>query len=163
MRHSMVSVFTLTLLAGCQTATNELTDEQKAALTDSVTAVHEKMTQLWLAADFDSVMPYFLNAPEVGWAWAGGIRYGYDELSALFRPILDGIVSAEFTVADRRVDVLARDVACVREYGVYSTTYTTGETQPRDPFVMTTIWVRRNGEWKMLHFHESSTVPRSDQ
>jgi hypothetical protein len=134
-----------------------LTDEQKTALTDTVSAVHEEMMQRWLATDFDSVMPYFLNSPEVGWAWSGGVRYGYDDIAALFRPILDSFESANFAVGDRRVDVLARDAACVREYGAYSTTYTTGMTRLRDPFVMTTIWVRRSGEWKVLHIHEAST------
>ena len=143
-------------MVACKPTVTELTDEQKAALTDTVSAVHEEMMQRWLATDFDSVMPYFLNSPEVGWAWSGGVRHGYADLGALFRPIFDSFESAEFAVGDRRVDVLAREAACVREYGAYTTTYTKGMTRKRDPFVMTTIWVRRNGESKILHIDEAS-------
>jgi hypothetical protein len=89
------------------------------------------------------------------------MRYGHDNLTASFRPMLDGVARADFAVADRRVDVLARDVVCVRESGTYTKIYTTGVTRPPRPFAMTTIWVRHETEWKILHGHESFVIPET--
>ena len=149
------TVATVAVLAACQPTSPELTEEQKAALADSVSAMHIEMWQPWLAADLDRGMPYFLNSPDLGWGWNGAIRYGYDNIDAWFRPIMDGMASQELTVADRRVVVLARDVVCVMEHGTLAATDTAGVTSPASPFAMTTIWVRRDGEWKIHLGHES--------
>ncbi len=157
------TVAAVAVLAACQPTSPELTEEQKAALADSVSAMHAEMWQPWLAADLDRGMPYFLNSPDVVWGVNSEIRYGYDNIDALFRPIMDGLASQEFTVADRRVVVLARDVVCVIEHGTLAATDTAGVTLPASPFAMTTIWVRRDGEWKIHLGHESVQTPASSE
>ncbi|MEE9184611.1 MAG: SgcJ/EcaC family oxidoreductase [Acidimicrobiia bacterium] len=157
------TVAAVAVLAACQPTSPELTEEQKAALADSVSAMHAEMWQPWLAADLDRGMPYFLNSPDVVWGVNSEIRYGYDNIDALFRPIMDGLASQEFTVADRRVVVLARDVVCVIEHGTLAATDTAGVTLPASPFAMTTIWVRRDGEWKIHLGHESVQTPESSE
>jgi uncharacterized protein (TIGR02246 family) len=157
------TVAAVAVLAACQPTSPELTEEQKAALADSVSAMHTEMWQPWLAADLDRGMPYFLNSPDIGWAWNGEIRYGYDNIDAWFRPLMDGVASQEFTVADRRVVVLARDIVCVMEHGTVAVTDTAGVTLPASPFAMTTIWVRRDGEWKIHLGHESTQTPESSE
>ena len=37
----------------------------------------------------------------------------------------------------------------------YSITNLKGETGPELPQTVTTVWVRKNGEWKILHSHDS--------
>jgi len=148
-------------VAACQPAPRDLTEAQETAIADSVTAVHNDMWRLWLAEDLDSVMTYFLNSPEVGWGFPGGMEYGYENLTDLFRSMLDGTASQDYTAAERRVDVLSRDAVCVRESGPYSVTTTAGETREFDNFAMTTIWVRRDGEWKIIHGHEFYTERES--
>jgi len=151
------------LVVACRPAPMELTEAQEAAIADSVTAVHNDMWRHWLAEDLDSVMPYFLNSSEVGWGFPGGMEYGYENLTALFRSMLDGTASQDYTAAERRVDVLSRDAVCVRESGPYSVTTTAGETIELADFAMTTIWVRRNGEWKIIHGNEFYTERESGE
>ena len=151
------------LAAACQPAAVELTEEQKAALADSVSAMHAESWQPWLAADLDQGMRYFLNSPDVGWGWNGEIRYGYDNIDAWFRPNMAGMASQELTVADRRAVVLARDVVCVMESGTIAVTDTAGVTLPPMPFAMTAIWIRRDGEWKIHLGHESTANPESNE
>ncbi len=157
------TVAAVAVLAACQPTSPELTEEQKAALADSVVAIHIESWQPWLAADLDRGMPYFLNSPDLGWGWNGEIRYGYANIDAWFRPLMDGLASQEFTVADRRVVVLARDVVCVMEHGTIAATDTAGVTLPASPFAMTAIWVRRDGEWKIHLGHESTQTPESSE
>ena len=162
-RLAFVALSLAFLATACQPATTELTEEQKAALADSVSAMHAEMWQPWLAADLDQGMPYFLNSPDVGWGWDGEIRYGYDNIDAWFRPNMAGVASQELTVADRRTVVLAWDVVCVMEHGTIAATDTAGVTAPPMPFAMTTIWVRRDGEWKIRLGHESTQNPESNE
>jgi len=161
-RLAFVALSLAFLATACQPATTELTEEQKAALADSVSAMHAEMWQPWLAVDLDQGMSYFLNSPDVGWGWDGEIRYGHDNIEAWFRPIVDGLSSQEVTVADRRTVVLARDVVCVMEHGTMVPTDTAGVTLAPNPFAMTTIWVRRDGEWK-IHLGHESFVPGSNE
>jgi uncharacterized protein (TIGR02246 family) len=157
-----LAVLALAFLAACQPATTELTEEQKTEIADSVAAMHNDMWQTWSTRDLDSIMPYFVNSPDAGWGFPGGMYYGYENLTAYARSLLDGVASADFAATERRVDVLSRDVVCVREYGTYSWTTTAGVTQQFDDY-MTTIWVRRDGEWKVLHYHESYSMPESSE
>ncbi|NIN49579.1 MAG: hypothetical protein GTN62_05645 [Gemmatimonadales bacterium] len=57
--------------------------------------------------------------------------------------------------------VLAPDVVCVTQLGTVSVTDTAGVTGPEIAFAYTAIWVRRNGEWKVLLGHESIPAPEA--
>jgi uncharacterized protein (TIGR02246 family) len=155
MRRFILAAFALIVLAACQPATTELTEEQKAEIADSITAAQDDLWQTWSTRELDSIMPLFVNSADVGWGFPGGMYYGYENLNAYARSLLDGVASANYTAAERRVDVLSWDVVLVRELGTYSWTDTAGAARQLDDYPATTIWVRRDGEWKVIHYHES--------
>lgn len=55
----------------------------------------------------------------------------------------------------RVVHVLSNDAAYVVRKGTYTINFKDRKTQVVDP-VITTIWSRIDGDWKMVHLHESS-------
>jgi ketosteroid isomerase-like protein len=78
---------------------------------------------------------------------------------ATFRATCDTMVAprtgAVFVIDTLSVHALGPDAAYVVREGVYTVNLKDGTTR-RSYFVMTTIWSRQGGSWKMEHLHESS-------
>jgi ketosteroid isomerase-like protein len=66
--------------------------------------------------------------------------------------------SASFSIDTITVNALSRDVAYVVREGNYTLNFKDGQSPTRFG-AMTTIWNRVEGEWKMVHLHESWDEP----
>jgi ketosteroid isomerase-like protein len=51
--------------------------------------------------------------------------------------------------------VLSPDAAFVVREGVYTINFKDGSSR-RSYVIMTSVWARQDGAWKMVHLHESS-------
>jgi len=75
-----------------------------------------------------------------------------------FREACDRLVAnrrgAVYAIDTLTAQVISRDGAYVVREGKYTVTMKDG-TEDRQYLVMTTIWDRTSGEWKMVHLHES--------
>ena len=72
MRRFVFPVLALTILVACQSAVTELTEEQKAAITDTVNIL---MAEYWDAertADYDRARGYIHDSPEMIYACPKG-------------------------------------------------------------------------------------------
>ena len=58
------AAFALTVLAACQPATTELTDQQKAEIAAEVELRHDQYWDAWRVVDRDRGMSFFRNSPE---------------------------------------------------------------------------------------------------
>jgi ketosteroid isomerase-like protein len=80
---------------------------------------------------------------------------------AAFRDACDAIVAprtgAVFATDTVTAHVLSADAAYVVREGVYTVNFKDGTTR-RTCLVMTSVWARQKGAWKMVHLHESSRV-----
>jgi hypothetical protein len=70
--------------------------------------------------------------------------------------------SHEITIGDSRITVLAPNVVHVMEQGRFVWTDTSGKAWPEQGFTQSTVWARRDGDWKMLFGHYSVPTPESD-
>ena len=134
-----------------------LTEEQKSEIAAEVTGIHDEMWDAW--PDLAKGMSFFDSAPDVGWGWDGEVRFGSDNIGALFEPMTASFDRFEFTFEERRTVVLSQDIACVTERGVTTAYDKTGSILGSGPLAATVVWVRRNGEWKIAAGHESTPVP----
>ncbi len=162
MRRLTLAVLSLAFLAACQPATMELTDADRAAIADEVTAIHTQFWNAWEAVDVERGMSYFRTDPDPVWAWNGETRYGVDNLGAWFGAALDPVERQEITFADRRVVVLGWDVAYVMERGSFSAFDGAGVEVMSGLFAASVAWVRSNGDWKVAGGHESVPVPEPE-
>ena len=78
-----------------------------------------------------------------------------EELRELCVNLLEPRTGAEWEIDFRTVHVLSSEIAYVVRKGRYTINFKDRDTQVVDP-VITTIWNRENGVWKMVHLHESS-------
>lgn len=161
MRRTIIPLLLFVVVA-CQPPKMELTADQKAAITDTVNALHAASWDAWRAADLDKAFSYFHNSPDVWWGEEGHVFHGHDDLVAYFRGANGAVSRYNITISDSRTLVLAADAAAVLQQGVFSATDSAGTISPEQPFLMSATWVRRDGAWKVLYGHESYPVPAAD-
>ena len=159
MRRAILAAFALTVLAACQPATNELTEEQKAEISAEVNAIHADMWDAWRAANYDLGVSYF-EREGFQFAYEGAV-YGYSGFEEIWRPAFASIASQVITIAESQTTVLAPNVVCIMDAGTYTQTGEDGITTPEESFAFTGIWVHQEGEWKLNLMHESVPTPES--
>jgi hypothetical protein len=156
MRRIVLVAFALTVLAACQPATTELTEEQKVEIAAEMNLVLDTFWDVWREADFDQGVQYWENSPDNMFVTSNArILHGYDEIDQTYRPGFASISSQVLNVEETHINVLKRDVVCTILRGTGASTDTTGVTGPAQPFAYTYLWVRTDAGWKISSTHVS--------
>ena len=174
MQRSIAAAIAMAVMAACQSS-SDLTEEQIAAITDSIDglqalaweAVERVDVDAYLALWHDeretttvidgsaltSVSTYemFLNA-------SGIFNYPATPETALlvFWP---SVRTNDVTIGDSRTTVLSPDVAHVVQTGRFVWTDTAGKVWPPRSFVQSTVWVNRHDVWRILFNPYSVPAP----
>ena len=158
MRRIVLAAFTLTVLAACQPATTELTEEQRNEIAAEVELLHGQFWDAWRVIDGRGMI-YYYNSPDFAFGVDGQLVHGWAALNDIVQS--SNVVTQEFTFNESLTTVLATDVVCVMEQGTYTETFDTGETGPETAFAFTAIWVRQGDEWKVHLGHASMPAPET--
>ena len=159
----MILPLMLFAFVGCQVdVTVEMTDAEKAAIADTVEALNSEWLAALEAADIDRALTYHHQGPNVGWGFEGEIVFGFDNIANAWRPYFATLDSQDFTVQESRVEVLAPTVACINQVVTGTSTDTAGVTGPELVYAITSVWLLRDGEWKMYFGQESLPTPETE-
>ena len=152
----VAGVVALVFLGASQPATAELTEEQKAEIAAEVDSVMNEWWTVWSTAlDYDRGMSFFLDEPETAWADDGQVYYTATVIDETFRPFFAGLQRQDLTPIDSRTIVLTSDVVYTIRHNTIVAVDTAGNAGPEIRFAETIVWVKRNGEWKVLLGHGS--------
>jgi uncharacterized protein (TIGR02246 family) len=80
---------------------------------------------------------------------------GYDEALAAFRSTYAMLKGQAHEIIERRTRVLSPDVVLVSAVSEGTYTDKAGFTSPPVGLGSTAVFVRRAGEWRVIHFHQS--------
>jgi uncharacterized protein (TIGR02246 family) len=149
---SVLSVLALTVGCQSQPAAVNPNDPQIVA---AVNSVLDKVVAAAAAADADAVLASSTRDDAFTFITDDRMLTGYDEALAAFRTTYALLQKQTSQVIERRTRVLAPDVVLM--WGVSEGTYTdkAGFTSPPVGLGSTAVFVRRDGEWRILHFHQS--------
>ena len=153
MRRVILAAFALTVLAACQPAPTELTEEQKAAIADTIRQLDEVVNRAYDARDLEAFLSHFVDGP----AYVN-VNQGVLQDRAGVRERLE----SDFTeypsntteVTDRRIFVLGPNAVVCTVLTTYTQTNTDGESS-EGTSAYTSMWTRSNGEWQVVHEHAS--------
>jgi hypothetical protein len=162
-RRFVFAAFALTVLAACQPATTELTEEQKAEIAAEVNALQAEWDTVYVAHLYDRARSLWTNSPETGWAASGNARWDADMVGTGdgFRDFWNAIASVEFTRNEKRTYVLAPNVAYVMQRLATILTDTAGVVYPEAQMAYTYVWTKQDGEWRIQFGHSSPLVSRT--
>ncbi len=151
------AVVTLAFAVACAPPkTMAMTDEEARSVRDTVTVLENEMNlavdRLDCTAGYQSIgnrEPMFVTNTRV-FRSRTAFREACDKLIA-------NRTGAVYAVDTLTALALSRDAAYVVREGTYTVSRKDG-TSERQYLVMTTVWDRTSGEWKMVHLHESYRV-----
>jgi len=159
MRHFVLAALALSVFTACRPTTTELKEQQKSEIAAEVNAIHAAFWDSWRETDFESGMSYYLNSPEFTFAFQGQMISGYSAFREFLEAAFTNVASQTVSFNKSRTTVLSPDVVCITAQGAYSVTNTDGVTGPESNFAFTTLWVQRDGDWKVqLAFNSEPTV-----
>ena len=145
MRRAALAVVSLAFLAiGCQPATIELTDEQKAEIETAVLETSTAYTQVYHAEDIDGYMN--LNSDWAGSPW--GCCENFDGLRSFVTGYWDRWEFSNVNNGEMKVTVLGPDAAVV----AFTQTRVQVDTAGAERDMMSDLaflWVREAGQWKL--------------
>ena len=150
------------LAAACQPAPAELTDAERSAIVEEITAVLDSFWDSWRAADYDRGMSFYLDSPETAFTSQGVTIVGFATIDETFRPVFVNISRQDMDLDETHITVLSRDAVHVTESGSYTQFDVEGAEIRTAPFSFSTTWVSRNGEWKIVTCHQSERQPLTE-
>ena len=153
MRRVVLAPLTLIVLAACQPTTTELTDEQEAAIADTVRQLADTYVGDLRALNFDRMMASY--ASEIVVAENGVLGANRDSLLTAWR---SGFASfREVTNADwREVHVKVLGPAAAVLTGSWTSAWVdTAGVALGARGVWTGVWERGTEGWKIVYSHES--------
>ena len=150
------------LTAACAPPAAELTDAERSAIVEEITAVLDSFWDSWRAADYDRGMSFYLDSPETAFTSHGLTLVGFATINETFRPVFEDVERQEMDLDKTHINVLSRDVVHVTESGSYTQIDNEGVRGRTAPFSFSATWILRDGEWKMVTCHQSERLPQTE-
>ena len=155
------------LLTACQAAPPELTEADRQAIAAEISqAAAASMVPFAQPQDLETALGFYVEDAGdyfVGEAATGVFNlttYGSSqELRDRLGRLVDNRLGTTIEITDDRVAVLSADHAIQVLAANYAITNLEGETRTGYRMINTNVWVRENGAWKVLHFHQSFQAP----
>ena len=148
-------LITVSLLSGCKKAEQPMPDAQRAAVEETVKSLTEQSIAACEKVDIDGVAVNVSDKYNTGFIDNGVFYPSFESLIADFRIGFGRLKSQEIKISDRRITVLAPNVALVTAHGNFTATDKTNNTF-KGNFAWTFVYAKIGDEWKIIHSHQSS-------
>ena len=130
------------------------------SIDDAVLAVSAEMTKAGEAADADALFSYILENDK-GSVIQNGVFFAtrQEALERVRENLRPGNRRIHYQWNRQYVTVLSPEVALLTAEGTVAATGVSGETV-MTPLAQTIVFVRKGGNWKVLHAHQSTSIAR---
>jgi uncharacterized protein (TIGR02246 family) len=150
-RARIVAAILLTAACRSQPAANPNDPEIVAA----VEAILDKAVAAAAAADAEGALSAAARDDSFTFISGDTMLTGYDQALAAFRTTYAQLQKQTNEVITKRVRVLAADVVLVTAISEGTYTDKAGFTSPLVGLGSTAVFVRQNGQWRVVHYHQS--------
>jgi uncharacterized protein (TIGR02246 family) len=147
----LLTISIILMLFGCQSDKNSNSDI-KEKIIEMTDAYH----QTWETVNMDSVAKF--HDDNIRYYWHGfKAASSNDEFIEVFKEWMSTTKVWKMEVENYDVQVLTDDIAIIG-YNTKSTTtiLTNGEYYDYGNGALSYIWRKKNGDWKIIHIHESA-------
>jgi uncharacterized protein (TIGR02246 family) len=136
-----------------------MTESDRAAIEQAVLAANAQMTRAAEDLDADRLFSFMLDTDKGSVIQNGNLLLTREQALARVKNNFRGIRKLEYRWNQLHVTVVTPTVAILVAQGDSSATTGQGETFGT-PFAQTLVFVLRDGQWKVLHAHQSSPPRR---
>jgi hypothetical protein len=128
---------------------------QTAAVEKAILEVHTQMTRAAEARDIDSMFRFILPNERGSIAQSGFLFLSRDDAQANVKSSFSAVARVQYRWKHQMVTVISADCALLVADGESEATFSDGKSVTAT-FAQTAVFVRKDGEWKVLHAHYSS-------
>ena len=121
----------------------------------AVEAILDKAVAAAVATDAEGVLSASTRDDTFTFITGDRMLKGYDESLAAFRKTYALLQGQTSQIIERRTRVLSPDVVLVSAVSEGTYTDKAGYTSPPVGLGSTAVFVRRGGEWRVIHYHQS--------
>jgi ketosteroid isomerase-like protein len=160
MRRLALAVLSVALVAACQPATTDLTEEQKTTIAEELSQEFDVYGAAVRQLDPDAVLGFFQESDELAFAEFGEVVLSWSTLAEQVRESWPQYASVEsFEWGDLHIQALAAHVAAVTTTFDFQASDTTGAPIAVNG-TFSTVWVQTDGEWKIVNV--AATFPAAE-
>ena len=135
----------------------EMTEAEIAQIRAEVDSVTSEWWAVWSAGgDADRFFSFLADDAETVWISDANPLFGRADIEEAFRPVLENIQRQDNTPVEWRTIVIAPEVAYTVRINDAVQTFVTGDSGPVIRYAETLVWVKRDGEWRVLIGHGST-------
>ena len=151
-RISVVAALVVASACRSQPAAVNPTDPE---IVSAVESILDKTVAAANAADAEGVLSASTKDDTFTFITDDTMLTGYDEALAAFRTTYGLLQGQAHQIIEKRTRVLSPDVVLVSAVSEGTYTDKAGFTSPLVGLGSTAVFVRRDGEWRVIHFHQS--------
>jgi hypothetical protein len=140
----------------------EMTEAEKRRIQAEVDSLTNEWWEAWKNFDWDRGLSFVEEAPETTWTGAGQTVYSVAEMREVWPPTMAGLARQDLEFTNARTVVLAPEIVWTLREGDYVLFDTAGVEVAAGQFNETAVWVKRQGEWKVLLGHDDDTTPTAE-
>jgi hypothetical protein len=161
-RLAFVTVALAVLAVACQPPSPELTQEDRAAIAETLVQRFADYGATVMRLDHEGIMAFFENSDELTFAEFGEVRRSWSTLSAMVAESWPQYASVDrIEWGEIFVQVLAPTVAAVTTTFDFAGSDTTGAAVAVSG-TFSSVWVEADGEWKIVNLSETFPQPETD-
>lgn len=155
-RHASLFIIIGLVLTVMACEQSGLSDTEIENLKTEVLQVTMARNAAYLATDADLAFSYFSRASGVIEVEGGHYQNITNERLEGMRTFYGSVEDLKIDLGTPQIKILGREAAMVFIDGNWSYTVKKTKETISESFVMTLIWVKEDGEWKVFHKHEST-------
>ena len=159
MHRTIISLVVLSLVvAACRPAAVELTEEQKATIAAEVDSLTAEWWTAWEALDVERGVSFLYEGPGFIWTGAGPTIYSVAEAREVWPTMVTGLERQNLEFTNARTIVLASDIVWTLREMNWAAVGAAGAVVAEGQSIETAVWVKRNGEWKVMIGHDNDVT-----
>ena len=133
------------------------TDSSDQAIREAVLETNDRMAKAANSLDVEGFFSHILDTDKGSIVQNGTVFKSRREAMETVRQGFMGVAKVDRRFLDPQVTVISPEVALLTSEGTVAATLTDGRTLD-SRFAVSLIFVRKEGEWKLLHGHYSMPV-----
>lgn len=154
-RLAALLVIALVSLTGCSALRSAPVDPQDPKITAEIDALLQRAMEGAAAADAEKVLAVAEGETDLSFITGDVILTGFDNVKDIFRDSYASVLRQDQTVYRKEVRVLSPEVAILYLVGEGIYTDVGGVTSSPIGLGLTLVLVKRDGEWRVTHAHQS--------
>jgi ketosteroid isomerase-like protein len=149
----LILTFIAILIIACNNQKEKvLTTEEKSIVENEISVATDDLFKAFESLDANQTYSYFLQNEDFAAASMGKLITDHRALLDTMKLHLGSFQKERISITNQKIYVINLDAAVISLASMAEITLKNG-AEMKAPFALTILWVKKDGEWKVAHYH----------